>query len=53
MKKINHGGKPRTFGEFIAMVYKVCGKRNATGFVRLAIKSHLIEFRGRQRLVIS
>ncbi len=42
-----------TFGEFIACVYDDCGKRKARGFVRLAIKAHLIEFHGQQRFVIS
>ena len=40
-------------GEFIANVYDLLGKRKARGFVRLAIKAHLIEFRGQQRFVIS
>jgi hypothetical protein len=53
MKKFNRGRKLLTFGEFITMAYKVCGDRNATNFVKLAIKAHLIEFRGRDRLVIS
>lgn len=34
-----------TLGEFIERAYVVYGKRKAKGFVRLAIKSHLIEFR--------
>jgi hypothetical protein len=42
-----------TFGEFIACVYDACGKRKASGIVRLAIKAHLIEFRGQRRYVIS
>ena len=42
-----------TFGEFIARVYNVCGKRKASGIVRLAIKAHLIEFRGQERIVIA
>jgi hypothetical protein len=40
-------------GEFIASVYDAYGKRKARGIVRLAIKAHLIEFRGQQRFVIS
>jgi len=42
-----------TFGEFVAHVNAGCGKRTARGFVRLAIKSRLIEFRGQQHFVIS
>ena len=45
--------KPLMFGDFIACVYDGCGKRKAKGFVRLAIKAHLVEFRGQQRFVIS
>jgi hypothetical protein len=41
------------FGEFITNTYDVCGKHKARGFVRLAIKAHLIEFRGQQRFEIS
>ena len=42
----NHGArKYLTFGEFIELVYNVCGKRNAGGVVRIAIKAHLIQFR--------
>ena len=44
--------KSLTFGEFIAGIYDVCGKRKATGIVRLAIKARLIEFRGQQRFTI-
>ena len=43
----------KTFGDFVAGVYHACGKRQAKGIIRLAIKSHLIEFRGRQRIMIS
>jgi hypothetical protein len=50
---ITHGRKRYlTLGEFIMAVYDVWGKRRARGIVRLAIKAHLIEFRGEQRLVI-
>jgi len=51
--KNNHRKKSLTLGEFIACVYDGCGKRKALGFVRLAIKSHMVEFRGHQRFVIS
>ena len=43
----------RTFGEFVTSVYDVCDKRKAGKIVQIAIKSHLIEFRGQERLVIS
>jgi hypothetical protein len=41
------------FGDFIAAAYRVWGSRRAKGFVRLAVNAHLVEFRGRQRFVIS
>jgi hypothetical protein len=42
-----------TFGEFVAAVYAAWGKRRGTGIVRLAVNARLIEFRGRERFVIS
>jgi hypothetical protein len=51
--KTNYRKKALTFGEFIARVYEVCGQRKARGMVRLAIKAHLIEFRGQHRRVMS
>lgn len=42
-----------TFGDFVAGSYRVWGKRKANGIIRLAIKAHLIEFRGQQRFLIS
>lgn len=39
-----------TLGEFITRIYDVCDKRKAAGIVRLAIKAHLIEFRGQHRI---
>jgi hypothetical protein len=47
------GKKPLTFGDFVAGSYHTWGKRKAEGIIRLAIKSHLIEFCGHQRIVIS
>ena len=38
--------KPLTFGDFVARVYDTCGKRRAKGIIQLAIKAHVIEFRG-------
>jgi len=43
--KSNYKAGSLTFGEFIERAYDVCGKRKAKGFVQLAIKAHLIEFR--------
>jgi hypothetical protein len=51
--KTKPGKKPLTFGDFVAGGYDVWGKRKAAGIIRLAIKSHLIEFHGQQRIVIS
>lgn len=45
--------KPLTFGEFVSGSYRTWGKRRANGIIRLAVKVHLIEFRGHERLVIS
>jgi hypothetical protein len=44
---------PLTFGDFVAGVYHTWGKRRAAGIVQLAIKAHVIEFRGHERLVVS
>jgi hypothetical protein len=41
------------FGDFIAAAYRVWGRRMANELVRVAVNSHLVEFRGRQRFVIS
>ena len=51
--KTNAGSKPLTFGEFVAAVYRVWGRRRAKGLVWLAINARLVEFRGQQRVVIS
>jgi hypothetical protein len=45
--------KIMTFGDFVAGVYGVWGRRKAKGVVKLAIKMHLIEFRGADRFVFS
>jgi hypothetical protein len=45
--------KTLTFGDFITAAYHAWGARRAKGFVRLAVESHLVEFSGRRRLVIS
>ena len=45
--------RPLTFGDFVAGVYHTWGKRKAKGIIQLAIKSHVIEFRGTELFVIS
>ena len=42
-----------TFGDFIVAAYGAWGVRGAKGLVRLAVNAHLVDFRGRQRFVIS
>ncbi len=51
--KAHPGKKPLTFGDFVAGGYRAWGKRRAEGIIRLAVKSHMIEFRGQQHIVIS
>jgi hypothetical protein len=50
--KTNHK-KALKFGELIAAVYNVCGKRRARGIVRLAVNAHVVVFRGHRHFVIS
>jgi hypothetical protein len=50
--KSNDRKKALKFGEFITNAHDVRGTRKARGFVRLAIKPRLIEFRGQLRFVI-
>jgi hypothetical protein len=45
--------KTRTFGEFVTCVYDVCDKRNASKVVQFAIKTHVIEFCGQERVMIA
>jgi hypothetical protein len=45
--------RPLTFGDFVAGVYHAWGKRKAAGIVKLAIKMHLIEFRGTERFEVA
>ena len=47
------GKKPLTFGDFVAGVCRTWGQRRAKGIIDLAIKVHVIEFRGSERFVIS
>ena len=53
--KTGTNGKKRTwrFGDFIADTYGVWGRQRAKEIVRVAVNARLIEFRGRQRFVIS
>jgi hypothetical protein len=51
--KTNYGKRFLTFGEFIAQVYEVCDRRSAKGIVRIAIKSHMVEFRAHHRVLVS
>jgi hypothetical protein len=51
--KTNLNNKTLTFGDFIASVYKVSGKRKAKGIVQHAVNASLLHFLGSQRFVIS
>jgi hypothetical protein len=51
--KTNPTKKQLTFGDFVAGGYRIWGKRRALGIIRLAVKSHMIEFRGQHRIVIA
>jgi hypothetical protein len=51
--KTNHQKKALTFGNLIAAVYNVCGKRRARGILRLAANAHVVSFRGHRHFVIS
>jgi hypothetical protein len=44
--KANPKKKEQTFDELIAGGYDVCGKHKAMGIAWLALKAHLVEFRG-------
>ncbi len=50
--KVRPGTHPLTFGDFVAGVYHTWGKRKAKGIVQLAVATHLVEFRGSERIVI-
>jgi hypothetical protein len=45
--------KQLTFGDFVAGVCQAWGKSAANGIIKLPVKTHIIEFRGRQRFAIS
>ena len=51
--KANRRQRVLQFGDFIVGAYQAWGRRRAKGFVRLAVNARLVEFRGRQRFVIS
>ena len=51
--KVQPKRRPLTFGDFVAGVYHTWGERKAKGIVQLAIKSHVIEFRGTELFVVS
>jgi hypothetical protein len=51
--KVQPRKRPLTFGDFVAGVYRTWGKRRAKGIIDLAIKVHVIEFRGPERFVVS
>ena len=51
--RANPGRKPLTFGDFVADAYQTWGKRRAKVIIQLAIKSHVIEFRGTERFVFT
>jgi hypothetical protein len=44
--KTNPKQKALTFGDLIEGGYRACGKRRATGIIRLAAHTHLVAFRG-------
>ena len=41
------------FGDFVAGAYRAWGRRRAKGLVWLALNAGLVEFVGRERVVIS
>ena len=51
--RTNGTGRLLKFGDFISAAYRAWGSRQAKEFVRLAVNAHLLEFRGRQRFMIS
>jgi hypothetical protein len=51
--KHTHQKKALTFGELIAAVYSVCGKRQARNLVQLAVNAHVVAFRGHRHFEVS
>ena len=52
-EQTHHQKKTLTFGEFIASAYDACGRQKARGIVRLAVNARWVEFRGKQRFMVS
>jgi hypothetical protein len=52
---ITHNRQKRMLllGDFIVAAYRAWGRRRAKGLVWLAINARLVEFQGRQRILIS
>jgi hypothetical protein len=51
--KTSPKNKALTFGDFIASVYEICGKRRARAIVVHAVNAHLLQFRSPGRFLIS
>jgi hypothetical protein len=51
--KLHYKKKTMTFGKFIASVYDACGRQKAREIVQRAVNQRWIEFRGKQRFLIS
>jgi hypothetical protein len=51
--KTHPKNKPLTFSDFVAGVYHAWGKHRAREIFKLVVKTHIIEFRGTERFVIS
>jgi hypothetical protein len=51
--KPNGNKRVLRFGDFIVAAYQTWGWRRANDVVRLAVNTHLIEFRDGQRVVIT
>jgi hypothetical protein len=51
--KPHPGERILTFGDLIAGGYRAWGNQKAKGIIRLALKAHLVEFRGADRFMIS
>jgi hypothetical protein len=52
-RKSNGNKSVLRFGDFIVAAYQVWGWRRANEIVRRAVNTHLIEFRGGQRVAIT
>jgi len=45
--------KTLNFGDFVADAYRTWGERRAKGYIQLAVKARLVEFRRYHRVVFS